>query len=264
MSEITTEHRPIITRFRTDIPKEVLDNIPTFNGKQGELNQFLSTIESYSTMYRIHKTDFVLLHSRGKVHEIIHHTIAEDVDMEWSVIKKKLTSNYGSTRSGIEASVKILKLSISSKETIGEYLARAKPLIKSKIKDATSWNSDIDEADAYHICNRLLKVGLRYRMLQRVSQFKTYKELFNSIEDEWEQSYFMEDDFTGKGDTPGVAAEVDEIYAWNKTTTDDPMEVEMLTEVNKGYHKYGRYPTQRRYWTPRPRPQNLRAPFRGG
>ena len=43
----------MITRYRVDIPKEVLDNIPTFDRKPGELNQFLSTIESYSTMYRI-------------------------------------------------------------------------------------------------------------------------------------------------------------------------------------------------------------------
>ena len=180
------------------------------------------------------------------------------------VIKKKLTSNYRSTRSGIEASVKILKLSMNSEETVGKYLTRAKTLVKSKIKDATSWNSDIDEADAYHICNGLLKAGLKSRMLRRVSQFKTYKELFNNIEDEWERSYFMEDDFAGKEDTPSVAAEVDEIYAWNETTTDDPMEAEMLAEVNKVYHKYGKYPTQHGYWTPRPRPQNFRAPFRGG
>ena len=46
----------MITRYGADIPKEVLDNIPTFDGKP-ELNQFLSTIESYSTMYRIRKTD---------------------------------------------------------------------------------------------------------------------------------------------------------------------------------------------------------------
>ena len=98
-------------------------------------------------MYRICKTNLVLLHSTGKVHNIIHHAIAENVDMEWLVIKKKLTSNYGSTRSRIEGSVKILKLSMNNEETVGKYLTRAKTLVKSKIKDATSWNSDIDEAD---------------------------------------------------------------------------------------------------------------------
>ena len=59
--EITTVPKTTITRYGSDIPKEVLDNIPTFDGKPGELNQFLSTIESYSTMYRIHKTDLVMM-----------------------------------------------------------------------------------------------------------------------------------------------------------------------------------------------------------
>ena len=108
VSEIATVPRTMITWYGADVPKEVLDNIPTFDGKPGELNQFLSTIESYSTMYRICKTDLVMLRSRGKVHEIIHHALQEDADIEWSAIKRKLTSNYGSTRSGIEASVKSL------------------------------------------------------------------------------------------------------------------------------------------------------------
>ena len=97
MSEITTVPRTTITWYRVDIPKEVLDNIPTFDGKPGELNQFLSIIESYSTMYRIHKTDLVMMRARGNVHKIIHHMLQEDTDIEWSAIKRKLTSNYGST-----------------------------------------------------------------------------------------------------------------------------------------------------------------------
>ena len=94
------------------------------------------------------------------------------------MIKRKLTSNYGSTRSGIEANV---KLTMNSEETVGEYLARAKTLVKSKLKDTTSWHQDINEADAYHICNGLIRTGLKSRMLRRVSQFKTYKDLFNNI-----------------------------------------------------------------------------------
>ena len=61
ISEIATVPKTTITRYGADIPKEVLDNIPTFNGKPGELNQFVSTIESYSTMYRICKTDLVMM-----------------------------------------------------------------------------------------------------------------------------------------------------------------------------------------------------------
>ena len=192
----------MITWYRADIPKEVLDNIPTFDGKPGELNQFLSTIESYSTMYRIRKTDLVMMRTRGKVHKSIHHTLQEDTNVEWSAIKRKLTSNYGSTRSGIEASIKISKLSMNSEETVGEYLARAKTLVKSKLKETTAWHHDIDKADAYHVCNRIIKTGLKSRMLRRLSQFKSNKDLFNNIEEEWDQSYFMEDDFASKEDTP--------------------------------------------------------------
>ena len=74
------------------------------------------------------------------------------------------------------------------------------------------WHSDFDKADAYHICNRLLKTGLKSRMLRRVSKFETYKEFFNYIKNEWERSYFMDDNFVGKEDTQRAAAEVDKIY----------------------------------------------------
>ena len=114
ISEITTIQRPPITRYGADMHKDILDNIPVLEGKQGELTQLLNTIESYSTMYRVCKTDLILLQSRGKAHKIISHAIAEDPDVEWLDIKRKLTSNYGSTRSGIKASVKISKLSMSS------------------------------------------------------------------------------------------------------------------------------------------------------
>ena len=148
--------------------------------------------------------------------------------------------------------------------TVGEYLARAKILMKSKLKDATAWHHDIDKADTYHICNGIIRTGLKSRMLRRLSQFKLYKDLCNNIEEEWDWNYFMEDDFTSKEDTPNTATEVDKINTWNETTMDDPVEAEMLAEVNKVYHKYGRYQSHCRYWNSGPRPQNPRAPFRGG
>ena len=57
-----------------------------------------------------------------------------------------------------------------------------KKLVKSKLKDATAWHYDIDKADTYHVCNRIIKTGLKSRMLRRLSQFKSYKDLFNNIE----------------------------------------------------------------------------------
>ena len=121
-------------RYGIDIVKEVLDNIPVFNGKQGKLSQFLSIIELYSTMYRVCKVDLVMLCSWGKAHKIISHTVAEGPEVEWSDIKRKLTKNYGSTRSGI----KITKNLMTNEETVGEYLTQAKTLIKNKTKKSST------------------------------------------------------------------------------------------------------------------------------
>ena len=105
---------------------------------------------------------------------------------------------------------------------------------------------------------------MKSRILRRISQFKAYKDLFNNTEEEWDQSYFMEDDFASKEDTPTTAPEVDGINTWNETTMDNPIEAEIIAEVNEVYQKYGRYPSHRGYWTPGPRLQNPRPPFRGG
>ena len=59
--DITTIQRPPITGYGADIHKDILDRIPVFEGKLGELTQFLNTIESYSTMYMVRKTDLMLL-----------------------------------------------------------------------------------------------------------------------------------------------------------------------------------------------------------
>ena len=70
---------------------------------------------------------------------------------------------------------------MTSEETVGEYLTRAKTLVKSKIKDAALWHSDFNKADAHHVCNGLLKTGLKSRMLWRVSKFKTYKDFLGGL-----------------------------------------------------------------------------------
>ena len=148
--------------------------------------------------------------------------------------------------------------------TVGEYLTRARTLIKLKIKSRAIWHSEFDEANAYHVCNGLLKTGLKSRILRRVSHFKSYKGFFNHIEDELEQSYFMEDDFTDQKNTQSTMAEVNNVYMWNETAQEDQAKADMLTEVNEVYHRYGRISTQRGYWAPGLRPQGVRTPFRGG
>ena len=98
-THLTSErsHKP---SFRpSDLTKEILDNIPTFDGKPSELNQFINTIETVANIYNIPEIQMVLLRTRGKPHKIIMHIIEDDPAAGWEGIKRKLTSNYGATKS---------------------------------------------------------------------------------------------------------------------------------------------------------------------
>ena len=148
-----------------NVPREIIENIPMFDKKPEELNQFLSMINSYATMYSIQRVNLVMLRTRGKAHEIISHAVAEDPDVEWSTISKKLISNYGTIKGNIEASVKITKLQMKEEETLGEYLAQARTLIKTKLKHPSQWHTEYNDTDAFHMCNRLNKPRLKYHML---------------------------------------------------------------------------------------------------
>ena len=239
-SDITHQKLPQ-WRNGIDISKEILDSIPVFDGKQGELNQFLSTIESYSRLYRVWKVDLVMLWSRGKVHEIISHVVTEEPDVKWSTICKKLTSNCSSTRSSIEANVKIDKLQMTNEETVGEYLARARTLIKTKLKNLAQWSTEYNDMEAFHVCNGLIKAKLKSRMLPWVSKYNSYKDCFNNIENEWNCGYFIEDNFAEQSKP---ATEVNKIQEWEEAIVNDPHEVELLAEVNEVYQCYGRQPPQ--------------------
>ena len=104
-----------------DVPRKILENILIFNGKPNKLN--LSTTNSYATLYRVCRVDLEMPRFRGKAHKIISHAVAEDLDIEWSMISKKLISNYGFTKSSIEANLKITKLQMLEEKMLGEYLA---------------------------------------------------------------------------------------------------------------------------------------------
>ena len=114
-------HKP---SFRpSDLTKEILDNIPTFDGKPNELNLFINTIETIANIYSIPEIQMVLLCTRGKPHEIIMHAIEDDPAAGWEGIKKKLTSNYGATKSRMDAGIQLKNMSMKEGETLGKYLA---------------------------------------------------------------------------------------------------------------------------------------------
>ena len=133
-THLTSErsHKP---SFRpSNLTKEILDNVPTFNDKSSKLNQFINTIESVMNIYNIPKIQIVLLRTRRKPHEIITHVIEDDPEAGWEGIKRKLTSNYGATKSRMDAGIQLKNMAMKEGETLGKYLARARTLFKAKLK----------------------------------------------------------------------------------------------------------------------------------
>ena len=152
-------HKP---SFRpSDLTEEILDNVPTFHSKSSKLNQFISTIESVTNIYNIPKIQIVLLHTRGKPHKIITHVIEDDPEAGWEGIKRKLTSNYGATKSRMDTGIQLKNMSMKEGETLGEYLARARTLFKAKLKLDTQWNEEYNPSDMWYIVNGLTLTNLK-------------------------------------------------------------------------------------------------------
>ena len=101
-----------------------------FDGKPSELNQFINTIETIANIYSIPEIQMVLLCTRGKPHEIIMHIIEDDPAAGWEGIKRKLTSNYGATKSRMDAGIQLKNMTMKENETLGEYLHEPEPCSK--------------------------------------------------------------------------------------------------------------------------------------
>ena len=116
-----------------DLTQEIIDNVPVFDDKTSKLNQFINTIKSVASLYNIPKIQIVLLQTRGKPHEIITQVIEDNPEAGWEGVKRKLTSNYGATKSRIDAAIQLKNIAMKENETVGEYLARARTLLKAKL-----------------------------------------------------------------------------------------------------------------------------------
>ena len=227
-------HKP---SFRpSDLTKEILDNIPTFDSKPSELNQFVNTIETVVNIYNIPKIQMVLLHTRGKPHEIITHVIEDDPAASWKGIKRKLTSNYGATKSRMDAGIQLKNMAMKENETLGEYLARARTLFKAKLKLDTQWDEEYNPSDMWYIVNGLTLTNLKSRISKNLNTYKSYKQCFDHIEEEWEKTHYLDGEYTNQ-----TSSEVNEIQEWEETPTDDPQEQAFQAEVNEVFQRYGRH-----------------------
>ena len=235
-SHLTSErsHKP---SFRpSDLTKEILDNIPTFDGKPSELNQFINTIETVVNIYSIPEIQMVLLRTRGKSHEVITHVIEDDPAAGWEGIKRKLTSNYGATKSRMDAGIQLKNMTMKENETLGEYLARARTLFKAKLKLDTQWDEEYDPSDMWYIMNGLTLTHLKNRISKKLNIYKSYKQCFDHIEEEWQKTHYLDGEYTNQ-----TSSKVNEIQEWEETPTDDPQEQAFQAEVNEVFQRYSRH-----------------------
>ena len=148
----TTTTTPDIGKQATSsaiLSKQMLENIPRFDGKQGNVDQFISQIEAYSKLYSVRKVELALLRTLSRPYEILSHAVAEDADVEWSQIRTKLINNYSVTRGEIDAGIKLRNIKQLPDESVGEYCARAKTLIKAKFPMQTQYLKVYDKLDAH-------------------------------------------------------------------------------------------------------------------
>ena len=197
-SHLTSErsHKP---SFRpSDLTKEILDNIPTFDSKPSELNQFINTIETVANIYNIPEIQMVLLHTRGKSHEIITHGIEDDPAVGWEGIKRKLTSNYSATKSRMDVGIQLKNMAMKENETLGEYLARARTLFKAKLKLDMQWDEEYDPSDMWYVVNGLTLTHLKNCINKKLNTYKSYKQCFDHIEEEWEKTHYLDGEYTNQ------------------------------------------------------------------
>ena len=239
-THLTSErlHKP---SFRpSDLTKEILNNIPTFDSKPSKLNQFINSIESVANIYNIPEIQMVLLHTRGKPHKIITHVIEDDPTAGWEGTKRKLTSNYSMTKSRMDTGIQLKNMAMKEGETLGEYLARARTLFKAKLKLDTQWDEEYNPSDMWYIVNRLTLTNLKNHISKKLSTYKSYKQCFDHIEEEWEKTHYLDGEYTNQAQN---SSEVNEIQEFKETPTDDSQEQAFQAEVNEVFQRYGRHYT---------------------
>ena len=130
--------RPCKSNYNpSDLTKEIINNVPVFDGKTSELNQFINMIKSVASLYNIPKIQIVLLRTRGKSHKIIMHVIEDDLEAGWEGVKRKLTSSYSITKNRIDAGIQLKNSFKKENKTVSKYLAKARTLFKAKLRYAT-------------------------------------------------------------------------------------------------------------------------------
>ena len=133
----------------------------------------------------------------------------------------------------MDAGIQLKNMTMKENETLGEYLARARTLFKAKLKLDMQWDEEYDPSDMWYIVNGLTLTHLKNRISKKLNTYKSYKQCFDHIKEEWQKTHYLDGEYTSQ-----TSSEVNKIQEWEETT-DDPQEQAFQAEVNEVFQKYG-------------------------
>ena len=87
----------------------------------------------------------------------------------------------------------------------------------------------------WYIVNGLTLTHLKNHISKKLSTYKSYKQCFNHIEEEWQKTHYLDSEYASQ-----TSSEVNEIQEWEETT-EDPQEQAFHAEVNEVFQKYSRH-----------------------
>ena len=92
----------------------------------------------------------------------------------------------------------------------------------------------------WYVVNGLTLTNLKNHISKKLSSYKTYKQCFNHIKEEWEKTHYLDGEYTSQAQN---SSEVNKRLEWEETPADDPQEQAFQAEVNEVFQKYGRHYT---------------------
>ena len=101
----------------------------------------------------------------------------------------------------------------------------------------------------WYVVNGLKLTNLKNHISKKLNNYKSYKQCFNHIEEEWEKTHYMDSEYA---DQIQNSNEVSKIQEREDIPIEDPQEQAFQAEVNRVFQKYGRQYTNNQPWYQRP------------
>ena len=97
----------------------------------------------------------------------------------------------------------------------------------------------------WYVVNGLTLTNLKNHISKKLSNYKSYKQCFDHIKEEWEKTHYLDGKYTSQAQN---SSKVNEIQEWEETPADDPQKQAFQAKVNEVFQKYGRHYTNSKPW----------------